>query len=260
MARGLPVSGSSILLIVVPWVLLMVRTRPDSSQTEAGRENEALELPGMELGQAIATVSFWLIAFAEAGYGFYATAVFVHLAEFALDAGYSIETAGLFVMLVLAIATAMNPLIGAIADRTAARHTIAGAYLINAVGLLIALSIAVNGGSSKLYMIVFLSLYGLVLGAPLQIPLVIADSFGYKKFGLISGFMGMCYTAGLSTGPFVAGWIFDATKSYAYSFGVCVAVSLLCAISIWCTVPFSEGSAHGPSARGSATIALDAIP
>ena len=229
--------AAPILAIVVPWVLLVVRTRPERSQAEDSHEHESLDLPGLELSAAMATVSFWLIAFAEAGYGFYVTAVFVHLAEFALQAGYNIETAGLFVVLVLVIATVMNPLIGLVADRTAARQMIGSAYVINALGLLTALLIALKDRVSGVYMAVFLFLFGLVLQAPLQIPLIIADCFGYKNFGSISGFMGMCYTAGLSVGPFVAGLIFDVTKSYADSFAVCVVVSVLCAIAIWCTTP-----------------------
>src|SRR2546430_17430287 len=66
---------------------------------------------------------------------------------------------------------------------------------------------------------VFLVVYGLTVGAPLTlVPLVMVDSLGLRRFGSLSGLLGLFNILGASAGPVVAGRIFDVTGGYAPAF------------------------------------------
>jgi MFS family permease len=53
--------------------------------------------------------------------------------------------------------------------------------------------------------------------------------FGLKRFGTISGMLGLATTLGIAAGPVVTGAIFDATHSYHAAFALCVVLELIAA-------------------------------
>jgi MFS family permease len=58
-----------------------------------------------------------------------------------------------------------------------------------------------------------------------QSPLV-ALLFGLSSHGVILGFLSFGFTTGGAFGPWLAGYIFDATGSYRLAFLMCAGVSL----------------------------------
>jgi MFS family permease len=69
------------VLLVIPLLLLVVRTRPANTNPQSGASQE-IELPGYEVGEARRTRAFWMLAVAEMSFGLAAGGTFHHLVAF----------------------------------------------------------------------------------------------------------------------------------------------------------------------------------
>ncbi|MFZ0657910.1 MAG: MFS transporter [Candidatus Binataceae bacterium] len=227
---GYLVLALPMFVVVIPLVLIMIRTRPPETR-ELSVQASADALPGLELSEALGTRSFWMIAFGQFLYACVAAASGLHLVSYLLGLGYSESFGAMIASLALALAAAGKLLMGTVSDRVSPRFALAANFIVQGIAMLLALSI----GKSAMVP-VFVLLYGLTLGAPLVlIPLLTADSLGLKRFGTIGGVAGVFNTIGAAVGPVAAGRIFDITGSYALAFEIfavlCVvgaAVTLAC--------------------------------
>src|SRR5262249_34860402 len=137
--------------------------------------------------------------------------------------GYKISAAALIMSLVFAFAALGKVVMGLVADRLTARAALVLCFLAQAVGLSVVFGAARIG-----IMAVFVPLFGMAIAAPLMLlPLLIAESLGIKRYGLLSGLAGLAQTFGAMIGPIVAGRIFDVTASYTLAFELCIAVMIL---------------------------------
>ena len=91
-----------VLLIVIPLVLLVVRTRPPDASlqgvsSEAGREARirAQDLEGFNLAAAIRTRSFWFIAVAGFLFAFTVYGILTQLVVYLLGIGYRLAVAAI---------------------------------------------------------------------------------------------------------------------------------------------------------------------
>jgi sugar phosphate permease len=95
---------------------------------------------------------------------------------------------------------------------------------------------------------VFLVVYGLTVGAPLTlVPLVMADSLGLRRFGSLSGLLGLFNIMGASAGPVVAGRIFDVTGGYAPAFEAFALALVLGAVATAGCVPLGAAARQEPA-------------
>jgi MFS family permease len=199
-----------ILLVVVPLVAVTVRSRPHADVAAAASG----DAPGLEVGAAVGARSFWLVGVVQFVYGFAAGGTTVHAIPHFIDLGYGAERAAFLMSLVLGIAGAGKLATGALADRISARRALVLDLVVAAAGmtcLILARQAALAAA--------FVVLYGVAVGAPLTLmPLVIAESFGLRRFGSLSGLAGVFNILGAAAGPLMAGRIFDATGSYASAF------------------------------------------
>ena len=82
-----------------------------------------------------------------------------------------------------------------------------------------------------------LFLFGLVFGfghggiATMESPIV-ANVFGMRSHGVILGLVFFLDTIGGATGPFLAGYLFDVTRSYYFAFVLCAALGVVNLIAI----------------------------
>ena len=66
---------------------------------------------------------------------------------------------------------------------------------------------------------VIAAVYGLAYGGIIPVAMAMTASlFGTKSLGSVLGTIQISYTAGMSIGPFLAGYIFDVTESYSAAF------------------------------------------
>jgi predicted MFS family arabinose efflux permease len=170
-----------VLLVVIPLVLLIVRTRPPEASvqglsSEAGREDRVLaqDLEGLNLAEAIRTRSFWFIAVAGFLFHFTIYGILTQLVVYLLGVGYRPTVAAIVLSLTLGLNAMGKVLFGAVADRIGARLSLALSFSIIAGGIILLL-----GSRETVGLTIFLLVYGPAWGAPLMlIPLITMESHG----------------------------------------------------------------------------------
>ena len=213
LALGLP-----IVFIVVPMIVFLVRpagsgeAAASSAPSSEGRAPAPVQLPGFELGQAYRTRSFWLISAVQFLIGG-TLGMGVHFVAYLTGVGYSPGFAATMVSLYLVMTTIGALLGGPFADRSGARSALTATCLLGALGAVGLLEV-----SHGLGLAVNIIAGGFALGAQgVQMPLVIIESLGVKRFGSLMGVTGVFYTIGAFISPIAAGHIFDVSGSYAFA-------------------------------------------
>jgi sugar phosphate permease len=213
-----------MLVIVVPIVLLIVRTRPPGAtgETVSIRES-ASSIAGFELSEAVRTRSFWLIAASQFFYATVAAGTNLHLITYLIGLNYTREFAASMMSIVLVMAAVGKLGMGAFADRLSARVALSLNFALAMTSMFFIFSVA-----NPMMLYLFVSIFGLTVGAPLVlVPLLTVESLGLKRFGSIGGITGILNTVGAAIGPIGAGKIFDTTHSYTLVFQIFL---VLCAL------------------------------
>jgi MFS family permease len=240
-----------MFLVVTPLVLGFVRSHPpetpraDAETQGSGRDIFA-DLPGLEVAEALRTRSFWMIVLAQFFFPLAGAGAFVHMVAYLIGIGYGSAAAALSLSLVLLFATIGQPLMGIVADRIGGRVSLALAFGMLAVSLVMLLAasrIAILG--------LFILVFGLIIAGPIVlVPLVVAESLGVRRYGSLMGLVGFPFTLGLALGPLAAGAIYDLSASYASAFELCavisivgVAASLVCVPAEWERVSVAPAAA-----------------
>ncbi len=233
---GYLVLAIPMLIIVIPLVLLVIRTRPDDApgEVKVSVSDAAAALPGFELSEAFHTRSFWMLCFAQFLYATLAAGVGLHFVPYMSGLGYKAEFAVNLLGVVFLFTTAGKLVMGFASDRISPRI----ALIVNFIGAAIGM-ILIFGARDPLMVYPFIAIFGLTLGAPLVlIPLLTAECLGLKRFGAIAGVAGVFNTAGAFVGPMMLGKIFDGTGSYAVAFQICFVLSILGAAATWACLPY----------------------
>jgi len=186
---------------------------------------------GFTFKEAIHTRLFWFIFLMIFLYGFYSSAINVHIVPDAIKSGMSATTAASILSVSGASMVVGRLILGSAADRT-------GNKIIFSLGF--ALSIAalflIVGIQTHWVFFVFAVAIGIAQGGigTSQSPLI-ANLFGLKNHGLIYGLVGLAYTLGAGAGPYLMGYLFDITGSYQIALiisGCASAISLFLALLI----------------------------
>lgn len=200
-----------IFLILVPLLILVVRNRLPESDTRSLPVKGSGRLEGFEIGEAVRTRSFWMIIVAQLCFSLSVSGVVVHLVAYLREVGYSAGGAALIMGLIFGLNALGKVCIGSFADMVGARIALFGNFVLEAIALLLALL-----ARNAVVLIIFVPVLGSVLGAPIAlIPLLIAECTGLKRFGSLSGLVGIASTIGAILGPVIVGRVFDITASYA---------------------------------------------
>jgi predicted MFS family arabinose efflux permease len=206
-----------ISFIVLPMVLLVIRTRPvDTSKSRVSEEIGSL--PGLDLGPALRSAPFWLLSGILMLGAVGLNATFYHMAPYLISAGYAPAYAALVQSAMTAVSVPGNLLLGLIADRLSARKVLPWALLMLASGMLLML-----GATSSSLWIFFLIGFVLFIGSTLGVlrtvmPVALVETLGLRCFGTICGLTGLATNIGPCGGAMVVGWIVDLTASYSLAF------------------------------------------
>jgi len=239
------VFGLLTLALVVGPSLLFMRRRPEdmgllpdgaadsageSARTvkkEGGRAHKNAQ-PDVEWSrrEALRTPAFWLIVttFGVAHVG--VSGLNLHVFSFVSDQGYPAMVAAL-VMSTIAFMQFSTPIVwGLLAERMEIGRLIMAKFLIQAAGILWALS---DPGLVSLYGGFFL--YGIGMGATsILAEMIWANYFGRISLGKIRG-MGSLVTHAFSAGgPPFFGFLFDLTQSYQLSFSIFIGLLFASAV------------------------------
>ncbi len=227
----------TLALVVGPALLFMRRSPEDMGLVPDGRPDAFSETPAKNSNftrptsisnadvewsrrEALHTPAFWLIVttFGVAHIG--VTGLNLHVFAFVSDQGHPAMVAAL-VMSIIAFMQFSTPMAwGLLAERSNIARLIMVKFLIQAAGILLALS---DPGLTSLYAGFFL--YGIGMGGTsILAELIWANYFGRISLGKIRG-MGSLLTHAFSAGgPPFFGLLFDATQSYYLSFSIFIAM------------------------------------
>jgi MFS transporter, OFA family, oxalate/formate antiporter len=181
---------------------------------------------GFSFKDALRTSQFWIIFIMIFWYGFYSTAINVHIVPDAINSGMVPTTAANILATSGGLLVAGRILLGIAADRAGNKRIFMFGFVLSTLALFWLIYMQAHWA-----FFVFAALIGFSQGGlgTSQSPLV-ASVFGLKSHGLIFGGVGFGYTLGAALGPFLTGYIFDKTESYNLALFVCVGTSILALI------------------------------
>jgi MFS family permease len=233
------VFAAPVFLIVIPAIVMVVRSRPPGER-EMSVAEAAANLEGFETAVALRTRSLRMIVLAQLLWAFATTGSIIHLIQYLIDSHYSAASAANLVGLIFGLCTLGKVVMGMVADRVTARIAATVTLTVDAFGVLLLL------GVQHAWMVVpLLATYGFLQAAPLMLfPLLTAESMGLKRYGAIFGIVSAANTVGAVFGPPVAGAIFDSTHSYVIAYSLFAACYFAAAAASYVARPYKEESAR----------------
>lgn len=233
--RAVPaITGTLAATLLVAPAAFLVRRRPEDVglQVDGGPAPEgegsqsAAPTPtrfskrSFSLPQALRTKTMWLLAVSQVvGVGAWATVAF-HQPSYVVSRGFTPST-GAFAISAASLAGAFSSGVwGVLSERYPER------YLAIVVMIWSAVALWVMGLPQNAISIVGISfVYGLsARGESALYSLMLGSYFGRDSFGKISGFLTPFILVGVSLGPVVGSYIFEATGTYQ---GLYLALSML---------------------------------
>jgi MFS family permease len=223
----LAISAVPILVVVLPLVLIVIRTRPRDSGESGEAARETPGVAGLDIGQALRTAPFWLLVAVQICFGAGFGGLHYHFVPMVLNAGYSQSAAAILMTAASSIAVLSFFLIGMAADRFGGRATLGWTMVL--LGLGVGLFGAIGYRPMAVpALAISLILIGLFAGsAPIAAPIVLVETLGLKRFGSLWGLLNFCGLIGFSIGPVLVGRAFDRTASYVFAMEVCGVVCVL---------------------------------
>lgn len=180
-----------------------------SSQRRHGGDRKSVE-QDFTIRQALATLSFWILAVTFSLRIMVSGAVALHLAPLLIDMGMTTAEAGGALSLLAGISIAGRLGFGWLGDRHDKKVVLIGGLATMVMGLLV-LAYATEFWHIVLFLLLYSPSYG---GLASLMPTIRGEFFGRKSFATIGGAMGPITTLGTISGPVFAGYVFDTTGSY----------------------------------------------
>jgi len=246
-------------LLIVP-ALLFVRRRPEemglnpdgdakpasADTTPQGKNSGAASITHSAdttwtRSEALRTRAFWLLVITFGISSIGVTGLNLHVFSYVTDIGHSPVVAA-SVMSVIASMQLASPLAwGFLAERVDARIAAMLRFVIQAIGLGLAILTA-----NLLCLYAGFFLYGIGLGGNMVLPDILwANYFGRRSLGRIRG-MGLLISHVLAAiGPPFFGFLFDATGGYGLSFAIFGAVLMVSAVLSLLLRPPRKANAQG---------------
>jgi MFS family permease len=212
--------GAPSLAIALPVILALVRTRPPDAATQTTRAETTASIPGLELGAALTSMPFWMLAGVQVFFTVAYQGIYYHIVPYLIGAGYTPQHAAIVFGAKSMFVTIGTIALGAMADRMGPRRVLVFGMLLLGV-CLIDLSAAGNPTFGLLAAVLFVVGYGASTGTTATtIPMLVGECLGMRRFGTLMGLLGAIATIASALGPLATGLIFDLTGGYALAFGL----------------------------------------
>jgi sugar phosphate permease len=229
--------GVPMIVVVVPLVALVVRSRPPGAVKMSVAQG-ALLLEGFEPLEALRTRSFWMLVIAHLCFGLVAAGTVVHMIAYLEGLGYNAGSAALAMSILFGLAGLGKVAMGYVADRIGARLALVAVFASGALAFL-----PLFGAAHVFLLAVFILASGVAAGAPLALlPLLLAESLGRRRFGALGALAGVAGTIGAALGPLIAGRIFDLTGSYAGAFELFIRANAIGALVTFVCQSYPQGA------------------
>ena len=207
------ISGAFLHLsyfLIVPFLLTLFLV-PGSKAAAAGHKI-------VDASAVLRMRIFWMFGFALFFSAHTLTAVQQHLVLYLTGHGVTASDAAWGLSILLGSSGLGKILGGAIADRYQTKMSLLVSIVFLALGVIGIWTVEPRSLSLVYAAAAVFGLgYGGVFNAP---PLISFEQFGTERVGTVLGLLTMFFGLGTSSGGLLAGAIFDATHSYAQSFGL----------------------------------------
>jgi MFS family permease len=213
------VYGAAILAVLLPLNLLIHRDSPQSLGLEPdGAAEPPPALPGagqdgVTLSAAMRTPAWWLLLLAVTMIGFCSMTMVVHQTRLSMDLGYKLATASLLFGMTGITRSVGQLTWGTLSDRFG-RNPI---YLtVTVLGLLgLGCLFLARESPQILYLGGFTLLFGFgYMGLSPVYASTVADLFAGRHLGKILAMLDIGFGVGASSGPWLAGYLFDRFGNY----------------------------------------------
>jgi len=248
------VEAITIAIVILPLIVLIVRYHPrekglvPDGALEARDISSATVVEPLRIGnqswaaidwtlpKAARTSRFWLLCLVTFSVWGVAEHILVtHHIAFAIDVGYPKLYAS-SVLSLFGILFALGSLAGFVSDRIGREPTITIGTLIGISG--IAALMLIKDTSQPWLLYYYAAALGLGIG--IATPTIVAsvtDIFQGPKVGAIIGFVWFSFAVGGAIGPWLGGWIFEATGNYLPAFIVAMVLLAVGCVAIWLAGP-----------------------
>jgi MFS family permease len=219
--------GAAALAIMLLAVLLLRDAPADLGLAPLGgteAERGAPRAAGAAWGQLWASPMLWQLALLYFAFGFsYVIYATFFIRALVGEGGFGAREAGVLWLQIGILSTASGFLWGGISDRWGRRLALMGVFALQGASFL-------AFGWSLGRAVVYLSavLFGLTAwGVPALMAAVLGDAFGARLASAALGVLTLALGTGQVIGPYFAGWMADATRSFSPAFLAAGLVALL---------------------------------
>ena len=214
-----------ITWLIIPLVLLVIRTKPadmglypDGRQdSEAMAEASPSASEGLSVKMALATTSLWLIAVSFLANGFSEVGLLQSQVPYLVDVGFPLATAATAYGVVGLWSLIGKFGFGWLCDRVQAKYACAIGFGVQLVGIIILMNVRPAAPAALLWLYVVVIGFGVGSWLP-TMSMLISTNFGLAAYGILFGMITLAQSIGSSTGPLMAGYMYDATGSYHWAF------------------------------------------
>lgn len=218
--------GILLGLITIPLHALVLRRRPRDLGLEpdgAAQTAEPGKSESIKLGAVFRSRFFWILTLAFALSTLCIAAVRVHFVPLLISLDIHPSSAAVASGAIGVMQVTGRMIFAAVEWRFSSKTMAIGVFILLALSLVTLLM-----GSSPLFIILFIALYGMAIGTNTLIrPLIVADTYGAAYYGRISSTMVFFLTLAGTAAPFAAGLIYDLSNSYSPMLIIVTGFSLL---------------------------------
>jgi MFS family permease len=220
--------GGCALMAVIAAATVRLPRQAELAVLQTARMRRASEAPaerraGVTLREALADPRQWCLNVAWLLLGSIILMVGVHAVPYVRDHGVSLAAASL-ALTTYGLGSILGRVTsGAAGDQFGTRGTISVGYVIELLALTL-----LAGGSSPGVLLGAMALFGIgAATTDTMLVKAIPDLFGLRALGAIMGALTLGWRSGAAAGPAVAGFLYDATGSYAVPFWAAPVVVLV---------------------------------
>jgi len=242
--------GIVVWLIVLP-LSMVIREKPsvmgllpdgDAEKAPDGTESGSKPVEqgrDFTLKEAMLSSSFWLLSVAMFCQSMAHSVVFVHAVPHLTDIGFSAPQAAFSVGLITMVSVVGRLSFGYLGDFIDKRRLFTVSYAMIGLGVVV-----LRMADTMPLVYLFIALFGIGYGANVPLmPAIRAQYFGRASLGKIQGFMTPVTMVAGATGPITAGYLFDQSGSYSFSFLIISVLPFLAAVLVSFLPP--AGRVHG---------------